>query len=408
VIPEGWKTLTLRKITGKVGLLTDGDWVESKDQDPNGSVRLVQLADIGDGCFLDKSERFMTEEKANELKCTYLERGDILIARMPNPIGRACLFPGLEMRAVTAVDVCIVRTDEQTDRRWLVYAINSFPFRKEVLRRASGSTRTRISRRNLERISLFSPPLPEQRKIADILGTWDEAIALTERRIAAARRRKKGLMQRLLTGRVRFPEFEGEEWREVHLRSVATINPPKPKHLFDDMPVSFVAMADVSEDAQITSASERPYREVSTGYTPFQDNDVIVAKITPCFENGKGALVKGLKSGVGFGSTEFHVIRANATKILPEFLYYHTVAHSFRGRGEANMAGSAGQKRVRTDFLKVYKIPLPPIAEQSRIAAVLQTCDREIELLTQKRDALQRQKKGLMQRLLTGRVRVKV
>ena len=194
----------------------------------------------------------------------------------------------------------------------------------------------------------------------------------------------------------------------MYLRSVAAINPPKPKHLFDNMPVSFVTMADVSEDAQIISASERLYSEVSMGYTPFQDNDVIVAKITPCFENGKGALVKGLKNGVGFGSTEFHVIRANATKILPEFLYYHTIAHDFRGRGKANMAGSAGQKRVRTDFLKVYKIPLPPIAEQRRIAAVLQTCDREIELLTQKRDALQRQKKGLMQRLLTGRVRVKV
>jgi type I restriction enzyme S subunit len=167
-------------------------------------------------------------------------------------------------------------------------------------------------------------------------------------------------------------------------------------------------MADVSESAQITNASERPYRDVSAGYTPFQDNDVIVAKITPCFENGKGALVKGLKNGVGFGSTEFHVIRANDTKILPEFLYYHTISHEFRGRGESEMAGSAGQKRIRTDFLKSYTIPLPPIEEQRRIVAVLQTCDREIELLTHKRDALQHQKKGLMQRLLTGRVRVKV
>ncbi len=265
-----------------------------------------------------------------------------------------------------------------------------------------------LNRNNVHKLRVSFPPLAEQRRIVEIVDAWDEAIALTDRRIEAARQRKKGLMQRLLTGRVRFPEFEEGEWQKAHLRSIATINPPKPKHLSDDTLVSFVAMADVSENAQIIRASERPYKEVSTGYTPFQDNDVIVAKITPCFENGKGALVKGLKNGVGFGSTEFHVIRANDTKILPEFLYYHTIAHDFRGRGESNMAGSAGQKRIRTDFLKAYKIPLPPIAEQRRIAAVLQACDREIDLLTQKRDALQRQKKGLMQRLLTGRVRVNV
>jgi len=251
------------------------------------------------------------------------------------------------------------------------------------------------------------PSFPEQRKIAAVLGTWDEAIALTERRIEAAQQRKKGLMQRLLTGRVRFPGFE-EEWRRASLGSIATVNPPKPKNLPDDTLVSFIAMADVSEDAQVINISERPYAEVSIGYTPFQDNDVIVAKITPCFENGKGALVKGLKNGIGFGSTEFHVLRANDTEILPEFLYYHMIAHDFRGRGESNMAGSAGQKRIRTDFVRTYKITLPPIEEQRRIVAVLQTCDQEIELLQQKRDALQRQKKGLMQRLLTGRVQVEM
>ncbi|MBN2006041.1 MAG: restriction endonuclease subunit S [Anaerolineae bacterium] len=250
------------------------------------------------------------------------------------------------------------------------------------------------------------PPFPEQRAIAAILGTWDRAIALTERRLAAAEQRKKALMQQLLTGRVRFPEFAGEEWREARLKDIATINPPKPQKVHDDTLVSFIAMADVSENAQIISTTERPYYEVNSGFTSFQDEDILIAKITPCFENGKGAWVHSLKNGLGFGSTEFHVIRVHGTQADPEFIYYHTIGHNFRGRGGADMVGSAGQKRVRTDFVKNYKVMLPSLPEQRRTAAVLNACDRELDLLRRKRDALQQQKKGLMQRLLTGRVRV--
>ncbi|ANO14592.1 hypothetical protein BAB77_12585 [Mycobacteroides abscessus] len=91
------------------GLFVDGDWVESKDQDPDGDVRLIQLADVGDGVFRDRSSRFLTSEKAKELRCTFLEPGDVLVARMPEPLGRACIFPGVGQPAVTAVDVCIIR-----------------------------------------------------------------------------------------------------------------------------------------------------------------------------------------------------------------------------------------------------------------------------------------------------------
>ena len=340
----------------------------------------------------------------------FIQEGDFLISKRQIIHGACGVVPPELDGAVVSNEYATLRVKDGLLLDFLDYFCHSVYFQQTCFQSSVGVDVEKMifSLRDWLKYRVFLPPLPEQREIAKILSTWDETITLTERRIEAARRRKKGLMQRLLNGRVRFPGFQGEEWRGVHLQSVATINPPKPKHLSDNTLVSFVAMADVSEDARIISASERPYREVSAGYTPFQDNDVIVAKITPCFENGKGALVKGLKSGVGFGSTEFHIVRADDTKILPEFLYYHTIAHDFRRRGGANMAGSAGQKRIRTDFLKAYRIRLPSVAEQRRIAAVLQTCDREIDLLTQKRDALQRQKKGLMQRLLTGRVRVKV
>ena len=109
-LPERWALATINDLIGQGGIFTDGDWVESKDQDPSGDVRLIQLADVGDGVYLDKSSRFLTAKKSCELKCTYLGPGDVLIARMPDPLGRACIFPGDPKTSVTAVDVCIART----------------------------------------------------------------------------------------------------------------------------------------------------------------------------------------------------------------------------------------------------------------------------------------------------------
>ncbi|MDQ3670577.1 MAG: type I restriction endonuclease subunit S, partial [Actinomycetota bacterium] len=108
-LPFGWATAVIGDLTTNDGTFTDGDWVETKDQDPEGDVRLTQLADVGDGVFRDRSRRFLTSESAAHLGCTFLEPGDLLIARMPDPLGRACVFPGDSRRCVTAVDVCIVR-----------------------------------------------------------------------------------------------------------------------------------------------------------------------------------------------------------------------------------------------------------------------------------------------------------
>jgi type I restriction enzyme S subunit len=165
-IPEGWSVATLSGLAGNNGMMTDGDWIESKDQDPKGSVRLIQLADIGDGSFLDRSLRFLTEAKAAELRCTFLKQGDLLIARMPDPLGRACIFPGLNQSSVTAVDICIWRTgDQRTDPRWLMYAINSSPVRDRIAALAGGTTRQRVSGGNLKRLEIPTPPFSEQRRI---------------------------------------------------------------------------------------------------------------------------------------------------------------------------------------------------------------------------------------------------
>ena len=171
---------TFPDLIGSSGLFSDGDWIESKDQDPNGDVRLIQLADIGVGNFINKSSRFMTSAQAKNLKCTYLKPGDILIARMPDPIGRACIFPEIEMQCVTVVDICIVRVDSDiVDPHWLVHFINSNNLQRQISNWITGTTRQRISRGNLSKVEIPLPPLHEQKRIAAIL---DKADAIRRKR----------------------------------------------------------------------------------------------------------------------------------------------------------------------------------------------------------------------------------
>ena len=169
-LPAGWAMAPLSDLVPSDGIFTDGDWVESKDQDPEGYVRLTQLADVGVGLFRDRSKRSMTVEKADELRCTLLQEGDILVARMPDPLGRACLYPGSKRPAVTVVDVCVMRTGRSgVNNRWLMWAINSPQVRQQIHAYQTGTTRKRISRKNLGKVELAVPPLAEQYRIVEAL-----------------------------------------------------------------------------------------------------------------------------------------------------------------------------------------------------------------------------------------------
>ena len=162
--------------------------------------------------------------------------------------------------------------------------------------------------------------------------------------------------------------------RKVKLGDVVEINPGVRTTEIDEETVSFVAMADVGEDGRIANVQQRLLAEVSKGYTVFRAGDVLLAKITPCFENGKAAVVEGLSSKVGFGSTEFHVLRPSAA-IDARFLFHLIWNPGFRRSGASRMTGSAGQKRVPSAFLAEFTFTLPSLIEQRRIAAILDKAD---------------------------------
>ena len=235
----------------------------------------------------------------------------------------------------------------------------------------------------------------EQVKIVAILDKASELITL----------RKQQLEKLDLLVKSRFVEMFGnldensKGFPLVSLKDCCIINPPRHRdnRLVDGLEVSFVPMAAVSEKGAVELTETRRYEQVKTGFTYFSENDVLFAKITPCMENGKGAIMEKLINGVGFGSTEFHVLRPIVGISNPYWLYQITVFDKFRKGAAMNMTGSAGQKRVPAAYLEKYNIGLPPLPIQNRFADFVRQVDKSKFEIKQSLEKLEKLKKSLMQ-----------
>ena len=192
-----------------------------------------------------------------------------------------------------------------------------------------------------------------------------------------------------------------QHWHVKRIRFVAELNPSRSEVSGADIAreVPFLPMEAVGLDGVLTLDRTRPLGDVQAGYTYFSEGDVIIAKITPCFENGKGAVVRGLLGGFGFGTTELIVARPNLQETTGDYLHLVFSSAPFRKLGEAAMYGAGGQKRVPDEFFRDFSIAFPPLSEQraivafldceaARINALISEQERLIELLQEKRQAV--------------------
>ncbi len=205
---EPWSEVSVFELANSQrALFNDGDWIESEHITTAGN-RLLQTGNIGVGRLLDRgTRRYISDESFSALKCKEVVPGDILICRLAEPAGRACVVTDIgERRMLTSVDVSIYRpAPVMADRRFLVAAFSTPGWFQEVSERCGGSTRTRIARSELGRIRIALPGLEEQSRIADFLADVDRELGALEARLAKARTIKTGMMQQLLAGRVRLP-----------------------------------------------------------------------------------------------------------------------------------------------------------------------------------------------------------
>ena len=194
-----------RKLVSLCEKFTDGDWIEAKDQSHSG-VRLIQTGNVGSGEYIDKpsNKKWISEETFGRLNCEEVFAGDILISRLPEPAGRACIVPNLGTKMITAVDCTIVRTATKTNSKYLLQFLSSQSYFDEVNTCLVGGTRQRISRSNL---AAFDVPMPEkyeeQKAIGEFLCGIDNLITLHQRKLEEMKKQKKALMQLLLTGIVK-------------------------------------------------------------------------------------------------------------------------------------------------------------------------------------------------------------
>jgi len=230
----------------------------------------------------------------------------------------------------------------------------------------------RVKWRDLAKYSLQLPSLDEQKRLAELLWSIDKAIESYY-----------NLLNKLIISRNSLlKENYRDMQKELHAISyIAEINPRiERKNIEKDMTVSFVTMADISKEGYIINKEDRKYSEVEKGFTPFKDGDILFAKITPCMENGKGAIASDLINGLGFGSTELHVIRPK-DKDDTYYLYYLTRMFHLRKKAEQLMTGSAGQKRVPSNFFDIYKFNLPEKGKRNNLGEQMRKYDYEIDHL---------------------------
>ncbi|OYD49772.1 restriction endonuclease subunit S [Acidovorax kalamii] len=359
-----WPVVPLENALNSALVFVDGDWVESKDQDPDGDVRLIQLADIGDGYYVNKSNRFLTSDAARRLKCTFLETGDLLIARMPDPLGRACIFPGDSKRTVTVVDVCIIRPDSNTVHPpWLMHCINSPQSRNQIDEYTTGTTRQRISRGNLAKIKIALPPLEEQRRIAAIL---DQAETLrTQRRTALAL--LDGLTQSLFLDMFGDPVVNPKGWEKHALQTICEAINDCPHSTPEWTESGMVCLRTSNLTAgdwdwrDTRYVSEDTFHERSKrGY--LRPGDIVLSR------EGTVGIAAIVQTGMALCMGQRLVqLRPDAEVLAPGYLLRHLLYVLSPSRISQLMVGSTSQ-HLNVKELRALQIPLPPLPLQQTFA----------------------------------------
>lgn len=278
---------------------------------------------------------------------------------------------------------------------FLPFFMQSDMFFERALSISVGSLSPTINWGTLAKQEFPLPPLDQQRRIAEILWAADE---VTTKNLVTLQ--KIAHLRDSVEEEAFFNCCDGGQ--PALLSEIAEVNPSTKSSFEDERLVSFITMADVSEDGEIISQQSKTYGEVKKGYTIFQEGDILFAKITPCMENGKGALALNLINSVGFGSTEFHVLRPMDSRDTA-FIYFLTMNKKFRQQARRFMRGTAGQLRVPKDFLDEYVLDcLPKVTIREEIGRKLIEVNSSI--LEQKRSIEKSKivKAELLQKLLGG------
>ena len=364
---------------------------------------------------------------------TFFRDGDVTLAKITPCFenGKGAIMRGLLGGVGFGTTELVVARPVvgQTISEYLHWIFVSSNFRKpgEGAMYGAGGQK-RISDDFVRNFPVAFPPLEEQFAIATFLdcetAKIDALISEQERLITLLAEKRQATISHAVTkglnpnapmkdSGVEWLGEVPEHWALKRIRFVAELNPSKSEIGDVDRAteISFLPMDAIGDDGTIRLEKTRPISEVVTGYTYFRNEDVVVAKITPCYENGKGAVMRGLLEGVGFGTTELIVVRPLPNEANSDYLHWIFRSTLFRKLGEGSMYGAGGQKRVPDDFVRNFEIAFAPLHEQSLIIAFIEKETSRFDALTAEAnrgiDLLKERRSALISAAVTGKIDVR-
>ncbi|MCT7498747.1 restriction endonuclease subunit S [Aliarcobacter cryaerophilus] len=369
-LPDGWEWKPLISLTE---VFSDGNWIESKDQSDDG-IRLIQTGNIGIGIFKDREDksRFISESTFERLNCTEIYENDCLISRLPEPVGRSCLIPKMDLKLITSVDCTIVRFKESVLPKLFVYYSQSNYYFNMIMNNATGATRLRISKKNLSNIPIPLPPLEEQKRIVaklDILfAKIDKAIALHQKNIDEADIFMASVLNDVF---VELEEkYEKKQLNQIVIfggKNISTLEYPN---------LIYFSLEDIeTQTGKILNYKTVNESRVKGTAVSFDDNVVLYSKLRPYLNK---VIVPNLE---GCATTELVVLKPK-DKLDKYFL-----ASYLRSSNIVSFLNndSMGAKMPRTN-MKTFRnldIPLPPLQNQQKVVAYLDEISNKMEKIKQ-------------------------
>lgn len=276
------------------------------------------------------------------------------------------------------------------------------------IQRFSAETHKRYWISVCAKTKILLPPLAEQKrivkKIEELFAVIDKTVKSLNETKEQLSQYRQSVLQQAFSGKL----HKTTVWNQILLREAVDINPKTTVPVLAETDlVSFLPMSVVSEESLSYTEQKVPFGKVKKGYTKFQNEDILFAKITPCMENGKGCIVHNLSHGIGFGSTEFHVLRCSKG-VFPKFIYYFVIRRCFRAESKNKMSGAVGQQRVPVEFLKEYSINLPSLPEQKAIVAKIETAfaaaDKAEKAISAALEQAKQLKQSILKRAFEGKL----
>ncbi|AZN36729.1 restriction endonuclease subunit S [Iodobacter ciconiae] len=397
MLPKGWLAKELDDVCEKisVGLAIS----VTPFMRPSG-VKLIRNQNIKRNYFDSSSVVFIDEDFAKSNKSKMVRRGDVVAVRTGSNIGEACVVPQEFEGALTFTTLIARPKENLLDSFYLATHINSEIGINEVNRLCAGGGKPNLNSGELKHYRISTPPLAEQKKIAQILSTWDQAIATTERLLDLARQQKKALMQQLLTGKKRFPGFEGK-WKRIHLKAVLYEEKARNRSNLIDRVLSITnhsgfVLPEEQFSKRVASDDVSNYKIVKKGQFGYNPSRLNVGSFSRLDRFEEGLL-----------SPMYVVFSINPDQLNSDYFLNWMQSNEAQQRINGSTQGSV-RDSVGFDALCGFPFLLPSIKEQGKIASILSAADQEIETLQSQLDGLKQEKKALMQQLLTGKVRVKV